>query len=319
MPIWSVPGKTRVREEPPCSRRPTQTEPSGRRISRVCKSAPKESTRACPTSEVAPLSSSAAPTRWRAASRTKGKNPGRMGRSVHSRSTVVVSNKTRPLPTSRSTSAGAPLSKRRITLRRAVSRTGSRSMYLKKRADSRPSPSSGKALSKGARRSRGKRRSAGRSSTVAPACWPGSAAAVPGQHAGETVDERPAERLLPLDRRAPLLSAFPEEGDGLLSARFFKYMLLDPVRDTARRNVILRFESGAPALVERDVGKGRVLLLTTTVDREWTDLPIRPGFLPLVREAARHLVGAADEESGATSLVGQARVLSFGADLQTLE
>jgi hypothetical protein len=146
-----------------------------------------------------------------------------------------------------------------------------------------------------------------------------TAAALPGQHAGETIDERPAERLLPLDRRAPLLSAFPEEGDGLLSARFFKYMLLDPVRDTARRNVILRFESGAPALVERDVGKGRVLLLSTTVDREWTDLPIRPGFLPLVREAARHLVGSADEESNATSLVGQARVLSFGADLQTLE
>ena len=146
-----------------------------------------------------------------------------------------------------------------------------------------------------------------------------TAAALPGQAAGETIDRRPAERLLPLDRRAPLLGAFPEQGDGLLQARFFKYMLLDPVRDTAQRSVILRYESGAPALVERELGKGRVLLLTTTVDREWTDLPIRPGFLPLVREAARHLIGATLEGGAAASLVGEPRVLVFSGDVQTLE
>jgi len=146
-----------------------------------------------------------------------------------------------------------------------------------------------------------------------------TASALPGQHSGETVDERPAERLLPLDRRHPLLTAFPEQGDGLVSARFFKYVLLDPVRDTAVRNAILRYETGAPALVEREVGKGRVMLLTTTVDRDWTDLPIRAGFLPLVREAARHLVGASDDESAATLLVGEPRMLTFAGDWQTLE
>jgi hypothetical protein len=146
-----------------------------------------------------------------------------------------------------------------------------------------------------------------------------TASALPGQHSGETVDERPAERLLPLDRRHPLLSAFPEQGEGLVSARFFKYVLLDPVRDTAVRNVILRYESGSPALVEREVGKGRVILLTTTVDREWTDLPIRSGFLPLVRETARYLVGASDEDSAATLVVGEPRLLTFAGDVQMLE
>jgi hypothetical protein len=92
-----------------------------------------------------------------------------------------------------------------------------------------------------------------------------TAAALPGQRAGETLDDRPAERLLPLDRHNPLLAMFPEQGEGLVSARFFKYILLDPVRDTAGRTVILRYESGAPALVEGEVGKGRVLLLTTTL------------------------------------------------------
>lgn len=146
-----------------------------------------------------------------------------------------------------------------------------------------------------------------------------TASAAPGQRAGETVDERPAERLMPLDRRHPLLSAFPERGEGLVSARFFKYMLLDPARDTATRNVILRYESGAPALVEREVGRGRVLLLTTTVDRDWTDLPIRTGFLPLIRESARFLIGASDEDGGGTLLAGEPRLLTVVGDAQALE
>ena len=146
-----------------------------------------------------------------------------------------------------------------------------------------------------------------------------TAAALPGQRAGENVDERPAERLLPLDHRNPLLTVFPEQGEGLVSARFFKYMLLDPVRDTAARTVVLRYESGAPALVEREVGKGKVMLLTTTVDREWTDLPIRAGFLPLLRESVRHLVGDGDDDNSATLLVGEPRLLNFTGDTQTLE
>jgi hypothetical protein len=146
-----------------------------------------------------------------------------------------------------------------------------------------------------------------------------TAAALPGQHAGETVDDRPAERLMPLDRRHALLAAFPPQSNGLESARFFKYMLLDPARDTATRDVILRYESGAPALVERQVGKGRVLLLTTTVDRDWTDLPIRAGYLPLLRESARHLVGASEEENSAALLVGESRLLVFSGDAQTIE
>lgn len=146
-----------------------------------------------------------------------------------------------------------------------------------------------------------------------------TAAALPGQNAGETLDERPAERLAPIDRRHPLLANFAARGEGIASARFFKYMLLEPVPDSAGRSVVLRFESGAPALVERHVGKGRVLLLSTTVDREWTDLPIRPGFLPLIQETARRLVGASDNEGASALLVGQPRVLAFAAEDRRLE
>ncbi|HEY0713904.1 MAG TPA: hypothetical protein VGF45_14585, partial [Polyangia bacterium] len=146
-----------------------------------------------------------------------------------------------------------------------------------------------------------------------------TAAALPGQAAGETLDERPAARLAPLDRRHPLLVNFPERGEGLASARFFKFLLLEPVPDTAGATVILRYESGAPALVERNVGKGRVMILGTTIDREWTDLPIRTGFLPLMQQAARRLSGTGDRSGTSVLLVGQRREITLGADDRRLE
>src|SRR5262245_38001091 len=147
-----------------------------------------------------------------------------------------------------------------------------------------------------------------------------SAAAPPGAHPeGETVDLRPAERLAPIDRRHPLLAAFPARGEGLASARFFQFLLLAPVPEAPGRRIVLRYESGAPALVDAEVGRGRVLLLTTSVDREWTDLPIRPGFLPLEQEAARYLAAVPSGDATATVTVGGKRELPLGADDQRLE
>src|SRR5215831_243519 len=147
-----------------------------------------------------------------------------------------------------------------------------------------------------------------------------SAAAPPGARPeGETVDLRPAERLAPIDRRHPLLAAFPARGEGLASARFFQFLLLAPVAEAPGRRVVLRYESGAPALVDAEVGRGRVLLLTTSVDREWTDLPIRPGFLPLVQEAARYLAAAPTGDITATVTVGGKREIALGSDDKRIE
>jgi hypothetical protein len=146
-----------------------------------------------------------------------------------------------------------------------------------------------------------------------------ASAAPGGAHEGETVDLRPAERLAPIDRRHPLLASFAARGEGLASARFFQFMLLAPVPDAPGRTVVLRYENGAPALVEAEIGRGRVMLLTTTVDREWTDLPIRPGFLPLMQEAARRLGGAPSGEAASALLVGQRREIAVGTDDRSIE
>ncbi len=43
-----------------------------------------------------------------------------------------------------------------------------------------------------------------------------------------------------------------------------------------------RLDGGEPLLVESAVGAGQVVLLGTTLDRDWTDLPISPHYLPLL-------------------------------------
>jgi hypothetical protein len=77
---------------------------------------------------------------------------------------------------------------------------------------------------------------------------------------------------------------------GLLAARFFGYF-----RVKADAGVLARFSNGDPAVVEKAVGQGRVLLLASAPDNVWSDFPIRPGFVPFVKQAARYLARLPDE------------------------
>ena len=90
------------------------------------------------------------------------------------------------------------------------------------------------------------------------------------------------------------------QGDlGLLGTRARRIFLLEP--DAARgAEVALSFTSGAPALLSRPYERGRVALLTTSIDRDWSDLPLRPGFVPLAARVLSRL-----DTSHAASAAGQ--------------
>ncbi len=81
-----------------------------------------------------------------------------------------------------------------------------------------------------------------------------------------------------------------ETAKSLYDAPVRGYLTFDP--DARPGKVILaRYTDNSPALVEQRVGQGRVMLWTTSVSRSWTDLPIQPGFLPLIQESGRYLAG----------------------------
>ena len=82
----------------------------------------------------------------------------------------------------------------------------------------------------------------------------------------------------------------PRSGD-FSTARFYRYRALLARGDTG---VIARFDDGAPAMIERTVGSGKIVLWASTLDAFWTNLPLQPVFLPFVHQLARHVGRYAD-------------------------
>jgi hypothetical protein len=82
-----------------------------------------------------------------------------------------------------------------------------------------------------------------------------------------------------------------------------RLMLVDsPPRGAEEVRVLARWNDpeGHPAVIEKRLGKGRVLLWTTSADREWTDWPVDPTYVLAVRSAA---ISAAWPDGGQFNLV----------------
>jgi hypothetical protein len=91
----------------------------------------------------------------------------------------------------------------------------------------------------------------------------------------------------------PTSRLLPPGPSGLDQARTRKRLMLECPSEPQ-----LRFSDGAPALAVADVGRGRSALLATTLDADWSDLPLRPGYLPLLSRAIRDAARASFAISG---------------------
>lgn len=96
-------------------------------------------------------------------------------------------------------------------------------------------------------------------------------------------------RMVAATANHPLWGAPGLEGGAALAAvRIDTARRLEPGPDD---RVIARLDDGAPVLVERAAGAGRVLTLATTADPRWGSLALEPGFVPLVHAAVAHVAG----------------------------
>jgi hypothetical protein len=115
----------------------------------------------------------------------------------------------------------------------------------------------------------------------------------------------------------PVFSVFVGEGrEGFVSARFSKYLLTRPPRPGA--TVLATFDDGAPALLVRPHGQGRVALYTSTVSRTWSDFPIRTAFLPTMQQVAGYLARALEERRDAHLMVGDTHTLTVPEGIDEL-
>jgi hypothetical protein len=93
-------------------------------------------------------------------------------------------------------------------------------------------------------------------------------------------------RLARIAYSSPVFEPFAAPGSGdFASAHIFQRRSIRTLGDSG---VLAWYDDGTPALVERSLGLGRVMVWTSSLDDYWTDLPTQPVFLPFVRQVARH-------------------------------
>ena len=98
----------------------------------------------------------------------------------------------------------------------------------------------------------------------------------------------------------PWLQAFRREHQGgLTETRFDKWWQITPAQAAAggqtavtlpAATVSARLTNGAPLLIGRNFGHGRVLLMAAPLDSDWSTFPAKPDYVPFLYETLFHLV-----------------------------
>jgi hypothetical protein len=119
--------------------------------------------------------------------------------------------------------------------------------------------------------------------------WPSTEADLLPGKLGATVDRTSGRSgsFGYLDYSHPVFEVFkaPRSGD-FSAAHVFRYRALQAGPGD---RVLARFDDGAIAAVEKKLGAGRVIVWTSTLDDSWTDIALKPVFLPLVHQFTRYL------------------------------
>jgi hypothetical protein len=86
----------------------------------------------------------------------------------------------------------------------------------------------------------------------------------------------------------PALAAFQDAKSATLIGPSVTFKALWKTEVPAA-NLLMKASNGMPLLAEKEFGKGRVMLFTSTCDRDWTNFPIRPIFLPWTHRLVAYL------------------------------
>ena len=101
--------------------------------------------------------------------------------------------------------------------------------------------------------------------------------------------EAGGEKIDRFDVTHPALQSFsdPILLDSIKSARVWGYS-----RTTAPgKSALISLANGDPLLIEQKVGAGRVMFFSTSADRDWSDLPVKTAYLPLIQSLTNYLAG----------------------------
>ena len=102
------------------------------------------------------------------------------------------------------------------------------------------------------------------------------------------VSEANGEKIAKFDVSHPALQflADPILQESIKSARVWGYF-----RIAGGRSPLISLSNGDPLLVEQKIGAGKVIFMSTAADRDWTDLPVKTAYLPLIQSLTQYLAG----------------------------
>jgi len=111
-----------------------------------------------------------------------------------------------------------------------------------------------------------------------------------GPLAGDLKEGAPSVAIVSQRFENPALELFNDPRNGNLSDSAIKVWFKLPETANAADIVTLaRLESGDPFLVEKPFGDGHVIVCATAVDADWSNLPMRPFYLPLLQRLSVYL------------------------------
>jgi hypothetical protein len=119
-----------------------------------------------------------------------------------------------------------------------------------------------------------------------------------GAHIIETRDyNRVPDRFMTVGSSDSSYPAVAKAG-GWPGVKFFYALDVDPGAGSDAARVIVRLGDQTPLLLEKRIGEGRVVLLTSGLDNLTNDFPLNPAFVPFIEQTARYLAGS-ERQGGA--------------------
>ncbi len=91
------------------------------------------------------------------------------------------------------------------------------------------------------------------------------------------------------------------KAEGWPGVKFFYALNVDPGTGPDAARVIVRLSDQTPLLLEKRIGEGRVVLLTSGLDNLTNDFPLHPAFVPFIEQTARYLAGS-ERQGGARAV-----------------
>jgi uncharacterized membrane protein YobD (UPF0266 family) len=101
--------------------------------------------------------------------------------------------------------------------------------------------------------------------------------------------EASGEKIGKLELTHPALQSLSDNllQESIKSARVWGYSRVS----ASGKTVLMSLANGDPLLIEHKVGSGRVMFITTTADRDWSDLPVKTAYLPMIQSLTNYLAG----------------------------